>query len=461
MSLTSSNSATGSERPELTDQRTRRADHVRRTYVIMSALDYFADMTLAVTSVLLLQSLGMSSGAVFSTIAAVWILEGVSEIPTGVIADMIGRRASVVISFALRAVGYSALFFSDSVSVAVAGTLLGALGGTFASGALEAWAVDEYPDDAPGGLDRLFSHSKLAENGGLVLGVLGGAALGMLDLSLPQLAAGVVCLVGVPAGLLLLTGAGQPSRPPGPPAPAGDPAAPPREPLPAAEARQAPGEAAKGLSAAAVNTVAGIRTAVRGDRVLLALMVTVGVLWLCRGVPGIQWTVVFEDQADGNLLILGAMRCASSLLEIPALWWALRLQARRADARRLILLIATVLGAVALAAAALIPTPAAAMTGYVIFFVAFGLCMPGVRAAVNERIDGRHRATVLSVASLFNSVFTGLGLVAIGLAGAGLASIRFLWPLAAGVFCAAGLTVALLASRDRVTTPATQRMPPC
>lgn len=191
---------------------------VRRGYLLVSGLDYFGDMLLTVTSVLLLQSLGMGSGAVFALIAAVWIVEGVSEIPTGVLADLIGRRASVAISFVLRAVGYSALFFSGSVYVAAAGVLLSALGGTFASGALEAWAVDETGADETGakdprGLDRLFAQGKIAENAGLVLGTLTGAALGTLDLALPQIVAGLTCALAAVLSLRLMTGRPDPDRP--------------------------------------------------------------------------------------------------------------------------------------------------------------------------------------------------------------------------------------------------------
>lgn len=195
-----------------------RADRVRRGYLLVSGLDYFADMLLTVTSVLLLQSLGMGSGAVFALIAAVWIVEGVSEIPTGVLADLLGRRASVAISFVLRAIGYSALFFSGSVYVAAAGVLLSALGGTFASGALEAWAVDETGADETGakdprGLDRLFAQGKIAENAGLVLGTLTGAALGTLDLALPQIVAGLTCALAAVLSLRLMTGRPDPDRP--------------------------------------------------------------------------------------------------------------------------------------------------------------------------------------------------------------------------------------------------------
>ncbi|MFD9194622.1 MFS transporter [Streptomyces phaeochromogenes] len=414
---------------------------VRRGYLLVSGLDYFADMLLTVTSVLLLQSLGMGSGAVFALIAAVWIVEGVSEIPTGVLADLLGRRASVAISFVLRAVGYSALFFSGSVYVAAAGVLLSALGGTFASGALEAWAVDETGAKDPRGLDRLFAQGKIAENAGLVLGTLTGAALGTLDLALPQIVAGLTCALAAVLSLRLMTGRPDPDGPPDPDRP---PAAPGRREAFTPRLRESFGE-----------VMTGTRLTLRGDKVLIALIVAAALLWLFRGIPGVQWTVVYEGLVGGNLLVLGAMRSVGSLLEIPLLGWTLSLQKRRASARRTVIVTASTAGALALVCAAAVKEPALSIVCYVCFSTAFGLCMPGVRAAMNERIDSGHRATVLSVASLFNSLFTGGGLILTGLAVGDLGSTALAWPLAAAGFGVAGLWVASLAVRPGTAPPAT------
>ncbi|MFD3381728.1 MULTISPECIES: MFS transporter [unclassified Streptomyces] len=414
-------------------------NRVRRGYLLVSGLDYFGDMLLTVTSVLLLQSLGMGSGAVFALIAAVWIVEGVSEIPTGILADLLGRRASVAISFVLRAVGYSALFFSGSVYVAAAGVLLSALGGTFASGALEAWAVDETGAKDPRGLDRLFAQGKIAENAGLVLGTLTGAALGTLDLALPQIVAGLTCALAAVLSLRLMTGRPAQQRPP---APDGSPAPRHREAF-APRLRESFGE-----------VMTGTRLTLRGDKVLIALIVAAALLWLFRGIPGVQWTVVYEGLVGGNLLVLGAMRSVGSLLEIPLLGWTLSLQKRRASARRTVIVTASTAGALALVCAAAVKEPALSIVCYVCFSTAFGLCMPGVRAAMNERIDSGHRATVLSVASLFNSLFTGGGLILTGLAVGDLGSTALAWPLAAAGFGVAGLWVASLAVRPG-TAPTT------
>ncbi len=277
---------------------------VVRAYLVVSSLDHFADMILAVTSVLLLKSLGMDSRMIFAMIAGVWLVEALFEVPTGIIADMIGRRRSVLVSFVMRAAGYSALFFSDRVGVAVAGTFVAAAGGTFYSGALEAWAVDEAGEGED--LDRLFSWGRVAENTGLLLGVMVGAAAGRLDLALPQLLAGGSCALAAVLAAFLMN-----------------------ENLPEAKA----GSEAFGarLRSSAFDIVADVKSTMGGDKTLIGLVLGTALLWLFRGVPGIQWTPAFERTVGGNLLFLGVMRGASALLEIPLLIWII--QGRR-NARR-------------------------------------------------------------------------------------------------------------------------------
>lgn len=393
-----------------------------RTYLLVSGLDYFADMTLAVTSVLLLQSRGLSSHAVFATVAGVWITEGLCEIPTGILADMLGRRLSVLISFAMRALGYSALFFSKSPEVAIAGTLFAAVGTTFYSGALEAWAVDELGEHTGASLDRLFARSRVAENAGLLLGTLLGGALGTLDLALPQLVAGLACAAGVAVSALLMTEHGKP---------------PPRLEL---------GTLRVQLRSSVGEVLGGTRRTLQGDKVLISLTLGAALLWLFRGIPGVQWTASFEQTAGGSLVVLGLMRSGSSLLEIPLLMGVMRLLRNGPGARRWIIIGAASAGAAFLTLAALSDLPPVRIGAYVCFSLSIGLCTPGIRAAINERIEPQHRATALSVTSLFNSLFTGTGLIVVGSTVSSLSSVRVSWPLAALGFAVAGALTGVLAS---------------
>lgn len=381
-----------------------------RLYLLLTGLDFFGDMCLTVTSVLLLRDRGLGSATIVWLIASVWLLEALLEVPTGVFADAVGRRASVVAGFALRAVGYSLLFFCASPAAAVAGTLVAAVGTPFASGSLDAWAVDRlhHEDPAPA-LDALFARGRMAENAGIVTGTVAGAAAGQwLGLAVPQLLAGTACLAG--AGLSIALLPGTPAR-----------------------ARVDP-------AVGPLDALRGCRRALGSDRLLAGLLLGTAALWLFRGLPGVQWTVHFDILTGGSLLALAAARCTGDLLQIPLLELVARTVRRTPRARARIIVPAAATAGLCLTGAAVAPSGWVGVPLYIGFVMAGGVCMPGLKAAVNERVPTRSRATMLSAGGLFNSLASGLGLYAMGGLGIGLADVRGVWlTAAAGTALAGGL----------------------
>lgn len=79
-------------------------------------------------------------GAAFSAFAAVVIA---AEVPSGVFADLHGRKASFLISCALSAVSGAVLLLARSFAASVAGLMLFGLAAAFSSGSAEALIVDE------------------------------------------------------------------------------------------------------------------------------------------------------------------------------------------------------------------------------------------------------------------------------------------------------------------------------
>lgn len=123
------------------------------------------------------------------------------EIPTGVVADTVGRRVSfllsIVIVFAgtLAYVGVSAVEGGLLMFCAVS-ALLG-LGYTFYSGAVEAWLVDALKATGfDGQLDRVFARGSMVTGVAMLVGTLGGGVLGHFNLALPfLLRAGLLIIV--------------------------------------------------------------------------------------------------------------------------------------------------------------------------------------------------------------------------------------------------------------------------
>ncbi len=141
---------------------------------------------------LFLLDAGLGIGEVFVANAGYSIGTVLFEIPTGVIADTLGRRVSFLSSIAILILT-TVLY----VSLAQAGlgivpffltSILMGLGFTFYSGAMEAWLVDAL--DAAGyqgNLDPVFARGQQITGAAMLVGTVGGGLLGQIDLSLPYL----------------------------------------------------------------------------------------------------------------------------------------------------------------------------------------------------------------------------------------------------------------------------------
>ncbi len=130
------------------------------------------------------------------------------EIPTGILADARGRRISFLAStivVLLGTVGYVAggiwsLGFPWFAGMSI---LLG-LGYTFYSGAVEAWLVDALAATGfSGSLDSVFSKGQIVSGAAMLVGTVGGGAIGGLDLAFPYILRAV--LLGALFGYALLT----------------------------------------------------------------------------------------------------------------------------------------------------------------------------------------------------------------------------------------------------------------
>ena len=150
---------------------------------------------------LFLLDAGLSFFEVFVANAAFSAGMVVFEVPTGVIADTLGRRVSFLLSVSVLAATtllYVALAQVDAgvLAFAVVSVFMG-LGFTFYSGAMEAWLVDALSASGYTGLlDKVFARGQQVTGTAMLVGTVGGGFLGQVDLSLPYvLRAGLLLAV--------------------------------------------------------------------------------------------------------------------------------------------------------------------------------------------------------------------------------------------------------------------------
>lgn len=99
----------------------------------------------------------------------------VSEVPTGVLADTVSRRSSIVVSHVLMGVGMLVTGLVTDFGALVATQMVWGFGWTFASGADVAWITDELDDEAR--IDRLLAIDARRRHYGAIAGMVGFGAL--------------------------------------------------------------------------------------------------------------------------------------------------------------------------------------------------------------------------------------------------------------------------------------------
>jgi MFS family permease len=124
------------------------------------------------------------------------------EVPTGVVADIYSRRLSIIIGIIVSGTAIVVLGLVPIYWVIVAAAILRGIGGTFMSGAWEAWITDEHGVD---GIGRIFLRGNQFSYFGAIVGAGLGVAIATQDLGagivfggLVSVATGIVCIFVMP-----------------------------------------------------------------------------------------------------------------------------------------------------------------------------------------------------------------------------------------------------------------------
>ena len=178
---------------------------VIRTYLVLTGLFTLSASLIWGINTLFLLDAGLTIFEVFIANAAFTAAMALFEVPTGVVADTVGRRASFLLSEATLALGTLAYVGVASINgglllFCLAGVILG-LGYTFYSGAVEAWLVDAlgatgYREE----LDGVFARASMVSSVAMIIGTVGGGLLGQVHLSLPYLMRAVLVLAALAVG---------------------------------------------------------------------------------------------------------------------------------------------------------------------------------------------------------------------------------------------------------------------
>ncbi len=291
----------------------------------------------------------------------------IAEIPTGIFADLLGRKRSFQISCLIMALGLIIYFFSHNFWMFIISEMIAGIGMTFRSGALEAWVVDAVKESGEViSNERIFSSEGIAKNAANIFGGLTGAYMGDINLAYPWLAGAVVLVVIFIISSRIMI-----------------------EPKPYHTLDpQSPFTAIKTIFKHSIDY--GLR-----KKVVFLLMITTLISAFFYQPLNMYWQPHFAEVADGQIWILGWIWV---LISGSLMFGSYLVKSVPPRFNRYSLLIITVLfNSLPVILAALIGDFVMALLLFGIYEVARGMMEPVRLGLINDAIPSTERATILSL----------------------------------------------------------------
>ena len=183
---------------------------IQRTYLVLLLLHTLAASFIWGINTLFLLDAGLSNAEAFTANAFFTAGQVLFEVPTGVVADMRGRRVSYLLGTVTLTFSTLLYLLMWRISAAfwawaLASVLLG-LGFTFFSGAVQAWLVDALKASGfTGQLDAVFAKGKVVEGAAMLSGsVAGGYLAQATNLGVPYVLRAVVLALSFVLAFLLM-----------------------------------------------------------------------------------------------------------------------------------------------------------------------------------------------------------------------------------------------------------------
>lgn len=180
-----------------------------RTYIATQALFTLSTSIIWGVNTLFLLNAGLTIFQVFVANAAFSAGDLIFQIPTGVIADTLGRKISFLLSLATLTVStlvyLAAAHYHLGLGVFAGASVFLGLGFTFYTGAVDAWLVDALNNAGyEGSRQQVFARGGIAFSAATLVGTLAGGLLGQIDLALPYIVRTAMLVVTFILALLFM-----------------------------------------------------------------------------------------------------------------------------------------------------------------------------------------------------------------------------------------------------------------
>jgi len=354
-----------------------------RRFVLLTALRWLPVGVVVPVTVLLAASRGLSPVEIGLAFTAHGVVIVLLELPTGGLADALGRRPVLLLSGALDLTGLLLLAVAEDVwGFALAYAVIG-VGRALDSGPLEAWFVDavqaaDHRADPTRGLSR----AGVADGAALAVGALAGGSLPLLfgqSLVAPFLAAAGCTALGLVAVAVLV--------------------------VPVGPVRTSSGAwmaLRQGVADVPRVVTTALRLAARERTLRLLVLIALGtgpVLVSIELLAPLRFAELVGGEAEGGQAYSVVVTLGFGAA---ALGSALALQARRAarGSARTATAALMVLAAGGLALMAAHGGVVVLAAGALVFYLCNGASWPLRKHLLHARVDAAHRATMVSASSL-------------------------------------------------------------
>lgn len=355
-------------------------------FVVLSCLYVCMHGFIAGTYVTFLQAHGLDLLQVNLVNTAFFATLFVCEIPTGAFADIFGRKASFVISCIVQTGSLVMYGLATTFWGFVAAECVGAVAMTFASGAFEAWFVDELRHHGYAGkLDRIFARVSLWKRGATILAGCLGAWAGSYDLAIPWFMGAAAAIAAAAIGLVFM-----------------------RE----SYFERKPFSICGGMRAMKGTVAASVRYGIKEPAVRFVLMVIV-VQVLAMQAINMQWQPFFKPIMPTQAWY-GALWTGIMLAGAAGAWTAPRFLRAVGDERSALVWCQVAVAVAVVLCAAFAPTMGLSLAFFLVHEAGRSAMDPIKDAYLHDNIPSRERATILSFESLAHHLGGTIGLLASG-----------------------------------------------
>jgi MFS family permease len=370
------------------------------TYYLVFGLYSLSWSFLGPVYALFLLSRGLDFFQINAVLAVYLIAAFVFEVPTGAVADRVGRKLSFLLSCAVRTAAFALYASASSFADCLLAEFIDAAGSTLASGALEAWAVDGIRSDGDRRpVDRVFARAQAVSRTLMIASGLVSGYVAEHNIAAPWVMGAVgFAITGCLAAAVM------------------------REP-----ARQAAADAARPSLA---HTVGEGFAVLRRTPVLRFLcFVTLAAAFAIMPVHQ-TWQPRMQALTGQGTALMGWIW---ALINTATIAGSVLLPRLLPHVRRSHMLVAVTLWrGLSIVAAALATDFTIALIALLCAEVGFGLSEPMLQAWTNEHVEPAQRAMLLSVRAMAFTLGGGVGLVGVGLV-ARAAGIPVAWLVSGGI----------------------------